>query len=125
MGKVTVSPVAGKRDLADFVDVAYRLNAADSNCVPNLRSEEIEKFTLGRNPFFSHARCQLFLARRQSEVVGRISAHIDEQALGQPVGQGMGPGTGNWGAIEAADEQVAQALIGAAEAWLRDGGMTR
>jgi GNAT superfamily N-acetyltransferase len=125
MGDVTVSPVAGKRDLDAFVDVAYRLNASDPNWVPNLRSEEIEKFTPGRNPFFSHARCQLFLARRDGEVVGRISAHIDEQALGQPVEQGMGPGTGNWGAIEAADEQVAQALIGAAEAWLRDEGMTR
>lgn len=125
MGEVTVSPVAGKRDLADFVDVAYRLNAADPNWVPNLRSEEIEKFTPGRNPFFAHARCQLFLARREGQVIGRISAHIDEQALGQPVEQGMGPGTGNWGAIEAADEQVAQALIAAAEAWLRDQGMNR
>jgi GNAT superfamily N-acetyltransferase len=125
MGELTVTPVAGKRDLSEFVDLAYRLNADDPNWVPNLRSEEIEKFTPGRNPFFAHARRQLFLARRDGRVVGRISAHIDELALTQPASQGMGPGTGNWGAIEAEDEQVAEALIAAAEAWLRDEGMTR
>ena len=37
----------------------------------------------------------------------------------------MGPGTGNWGLFEAADEAVAQALIARAEHWLRDQGMTR
>ncbi len=125
MGEVTVTPVAGKRDLRAFVDVAFRLNARDPNWVANLRSEEIEKFTPGRNPFFAHARCQLFLARRDSRVVGRISAHIDELALSQPLDQGMGPGTGNWGAIEAEDEPTAQALIATAEGWLREQGMTR
>jgi GNAT superfamily N-acetyltransferase len=125
MGAGTVRPVAGKRDLRDFVDVAYRLNADDPNWVPNLRSEEIEKFTPGKNPFFAHARCQLFLARRDGKAVGRISAHIDELALSQPVEQGMGPGTGNWGALEAEDEQVARALIAVAEDWLRQQGMDR
>jgi GNAT superfamily N-acetyltransferase len=125
MGEVTISPVAGKRDMRDFVDVAYRLNAANPAWVPNLRIEEVEKFSPDRNPFFSHARCQLFLARRDGQIVGRISAHIDEQALSQPVEQGMGPGTGNWGAIEAADESAARALIAAAEAWLREQGMSR
>jgi len=37
----------------------------------------------------------------------------------------MGPGTGNWGMFEAEDEDVAAALIAAAEAWLRDKGMTK
>jgi hypothetical protein len=37
----------------------------------------------------------------------------------------MGPGTGNWGLMEAADEAAAQALVAAAEAWLRARGMRR
>ena len=37
----------------------------------------------------------------------------------------MGPGTGNWGALEAEDEQVARALIAVAEEWLRAQGMNR
>lgn len=110
---------------AEFVDVAYRLNATDPAWVPNLRGEEIAKFTPGKNPFFGHARVQLFVARRDGRAVGRISAHTDELALAQPVEKGMGPGTGFWGAIEAEDADVAAALIARAEQWLRDQGMTR
>jgi len=58
-------------------------------------------------------------------VVGRISAHIDHLALAQPPAQGMGPGTGNWGMMEAEDEAVFQALIARAEDWLRAKGMQR
>ena len=54
MSDVAISPVQGKRDLRDFIDVAYRLNASDPNWVANLRSEEVEKFTPGKNPFFAH-----------------------------------------------------------------------
>lgn len=123
--ELVITPVSSKTDRAAFVDVAYRLNADDPNWVPNLRSEELAKFTPGKNPFFDHARCQLFLARRGDRIVGRISAHIDELALKLPADQGMGPGTGNWGAIEAEDEDAAHALIAAAEDWLRGQGMTR
>lgn len=123
--ELIVAPVSNKADFNAFVDCTYRLNAGDPNWVPQLRGEEVEKFTPGGNPFFEHARCQLFLARRGGDVVGRISAHIDELALTQPADQGMGPGTGNWGAIEAVDEAAATALIAAAEDWLRAQGMTR
>lgn len=122
---VTVTPVATKADREAFVDLVYRLNADDPSFVPQLRSEELEKFTPGGNPFFEHARAQLFLARRGGQVVGRISAHIDELALAQPPEQGSGPGTGNWGALEAEDAETATALIAAAEDWLRGEGMTR
>ena len=120
-----IEPVSDKAGRAAFVDYAYRRNAGDPNWVANLRMEEIEKFTPGKNPFFDHARVQLFLAKRAGRIVGRISAHIDELALTQPVEQGMGPGTGNWGAIEADDEAAALALIATAEDWLRQQGMTR
>ncbi len=123
--ELVITPVSGKADMAAFVDCSYRLNASDQNWVANLRSEEVAKFTPGKNPFFDHARCQLFLARRGAEVVGRISAHVDELALKQPLAQGMGPGTGNWGAIEATDAEVAAALIAQAEEWLRREGMHR
>jgi hypothetical protein len=68
---------------------------------------------------------QLFLARRDGRVVGRISAHIDHLALAMDPVQGMGPGTGNWGLLEAEDGDVAHALIATAEDWLRGKGMTR
>jgi GNAT superfamily N-acetyltransferase len=122
---LTISPVATKADRKAFVDLAYRLNAADPAWVPPLRMEALELVTPGKNPFFDHADVQLMLARRGEAVVGRISAHIDHLALSQPAEQGMGPGTGNWGLLEAEDEAVAQALIAQAEDWLRGKGMTR
>ena len=125
MGAVSVEPVTGKRDFNAFVDFAYATNAGDPNWVPPLRAEVVELLTPGKNPFHEHAKVQLFLARRDGRVVGRISAHYDELALAQPVEQGMGPGTGNWGMFEAADQTVAHALIARAEQWLREQGMTR
>src|SRR4029079_569565 len=72
-----------------------------------------------------HAKVQLFLARRDGKVVGRVSAHYDELALAQPPEQGMGPGTGNWAMFDARDEEAAHALIARAEQWNREQGMTR
>ncbi len=111
--------------LKAFIDLGYRLNRSDPNWVPPLRSEVVEMLTPGKNPFHEHARMQLFLAWRGGTAVGRISAHIDELALTQPASQGMGPGTGNWGLLEATDEAAAHALIARAEEWLREQGMTR
>ena len=125
MSGVTVSPVATKRDRNAFIDLAYRLNANDPNWVPPLRMDVAELLNEKKNPFFRHARMQLFLARRAGMVVGRISAHIDELSHTLPPEQGMGPGTGNWGLFEAEDEETAAALIATAEQWLRDQGMTR
>jgi len=123
--ELVITPVSNQAEREAFVDFGYAINADDPNYVPELRGNELAKFTPGKNPFFEHARCQLFLARRGGAVVGRISAHIDELALAQPPEQGMGPGTGNWGALETRDEAVAAALIETAEQWLRGQGMTR
>lgn len=123
MSEITVTPVSGKGDLDAFIDVAYRLNERDPNWVPPLKSDVRELLTPGKNPFFEHATVQLFLARRGAEVVGRISAHLDRLALEQPSEQGMGPGVGHWGMMDAEDEAVMHALLDAAEGWLREQGM--
>jgi GNAT superfamily N-acetyltransferase len=117
---VTVRPVLGKADRRAFVELAYELNRSDPNWVPPLRNEVYGLIDPGENPWFGHAEAQLFVARRNGRAVGRISAQIDRLVL-----EHMGEGTGQWGMFEAADEETAQALIEAAEQWLRDKGMTR
>src|SRR5579872_2108252 len=102
MTRFTVTAVTSTAERAEFVDFVYTSNRDDPNFVPQLRAEELEKFTPGGNPYFEHARCQLYIARSNGgKVVGRIAAHIDELAITQPAEQGMGPGCGYWGALEA------------------------
>jgi GNAT superfamily N-acetyltransferase len=122
---LSVRPVQTKSDLAAFVDLPFRLYAADPNWVPPLKDEVHGLLTPGKNPWFEHGEAQFFLAERNGAVVGRISAHIDHLALKQPAEQGMGPGTGNWGLFDAEDAEAAAALIATAEDWLRAKGMTR
>ena len=105
-GELRVTPVAGKKALAEFVDLPFRLYANDPNWVPPLKDEVYGLLTPSKNPWFEHAEAQLFLARRDGQVVGRISAHIDHLALKQPVEQGMGPGTGFWGFYEAESADI-------------------
>lgn len=122
---LVISPVSGKADLKAFVDLQWRIYANDPAWVAPLKHEVYELLSPGKNPWHEHGEAQYFLARRNGEVVGRISAHIDHLALTMPVEQGMGPGTGNWGLMEAMDEPTAHALIATAEEWLRARGMTR
>ena len=123
--EIVIRPVSGKAGRAAFVDLGRKFAAALPHSVPQLRSEQIELVDPSKNPFFGHARVQLFLAERGGEPVGRISAHIDELALAMPAEQGFGPGTGMFGYFDAEDEQVAHALLHTAESWLRGQGMTR
>ena len=120
---VTIRPVAGKADRKRFIELAYTLNAADPNWTPPLRAEAMELITPGKNPFYEHATQQLFLAERGGKLAGRISAHIDHLWLSMPAEQGGGPDIGNWGLLEAADQDTAAALIATAEDWLRAQGM--
>ncbi len=122
---IVIKPVTTKAQTKQFVECAYQINANDPHWVPPLKSEVYALLTPGKNPFFEHARVQLFLAMKEGKVVGRISAHIDELALAQPPEQGMGPGTGNWGMLEAESHSVAEALIRQAEDWLKQQGMHR
>ncbi|BDI61961.1 N-acetyltransferase [Qipengyuania nanhaisediminis] len=123
--EIVIEPVDGKKGRARFVDCGRAFAARLEHAVPQLRSEQLEMVDPAKNPFFGHARAQLFIARRGEEAVGRISAHIDELALEMPAEQGFGPGTGMFGYFDAEDEAVAHALLDAAESWLRGEGMTR
>jgi hypothetical protein len=120
-----IQPVLSKKDKQAFLDLPYRLYANDPAWVPPLRDEASALVTPGKNPWFEHGEAQLFIAEANGRVTGRISAHIDHLAITQPPEQGMGPGTGNWGLLEAEDKATAQALIARAEDWLREHRMTR
>ena len=118
---VTVQPVEQvKNGRKAFVDFAWDVYRDDPAWVPPLKDEVHGLLNPKKNPWFEHARAQLFLALRGGRVVGRISAQVDDLVL-----EHMGAGTGQWGMLEALDGEAAAKLIAAAEAWLRAEGMTR
>ena len=120
MSDITLRAVEDAADRKTFIDLAYSLNKDDPNWVPPLKTEVHGLIDARTNPWFEHAEARLFLAERDGKVVGRISAQVD-----QLVQVHMGQGTGQWGMLEAVDEEVARALLHRAESWLRGRDMTR
>lgn len=117
---VSIAPVETRSDRRQFVDLAWTLFADDPMWRPPLKSE-VHALIGGAksNPWFLHGKAAFFLARRDGEVVGRISAQVCELV------QERRPGLGQWGFFDCIDDpQVAAALIAAAEDWLRAQGMT-
>ena len=115
---VTIRPVQTKKDKKQFVDFAWEVYRDDPHWVPPLKDEVHGLITPGKNPWFEHGKAQLWLAERGGKIVGRISAQVDEL-----VQEHMTPGTGNWGFLDALDDEAAHALIATAEDWLRAQGM--
>jgi len=116
----TIRPVQSKKDKKAFVDFAWEVYKDDPAWVPPLKDEVHGLITPGKNPWFEHARAQLWLAERDGKTVGRISAQVDDL-----VQEHMGQGTGQWGFFDALDAEAAAVLITTAEDWLRQQGMTR
>jgi hypothetical protein len=111
---ITIRPVEDAADRKAFVDIAYALNRDDPNWVPPLKTEVHGLIDPRTNPWFEHAEARLFIAERDGEPVGRISAQVDKEVL-----QNIDPELGQWGMFEAADGEVAAELIARAEDFLR------
>jgi len=117
---LTVRPIDSKADRKKFVDFAWDVYRDDPAWVPLLKDEVHGLLDPKKNPWFQHAKAQLWLAERGGKVVGRISAQVD-----QLVQDEMGQGTGQWGMYEVLDAEASAALIATAEDWLRKQGMKR
>ncbi|HYI43507.1 MAG TPA: N-acetyltransferase [Sphingomicrobium sp.] len=117
---LTVRPVVTKADRKTFVDLPWQVYRADPAWVPPLKDEVHGLIDPGRNPWFEHARAQLWVAEREGRPVGRISAQVD-----QLVQLHMGEATGQWGMFECLDAEAAAALFAVAEEWLAGQGMIR
>jgi hypothetical protein len=119
-GPVQVSPVEGRRDLTRFIRLPFRLHRG-TPWVPPLISERRQFLDQGKNPYFQHAEAQYFLAWRDGEPVGRITAQMDRRW-----DEFQGGRDGQFGFIEGeSDPEVFDALLIAAEGWARAKGRDR
>ena len=110
-----------RRQLQTFIRLPWRLYKGSANWVPPLISERKRHLDRGRNPFFDHAEAEYFLAWRDGEAVGRITAHVDHH-----FNEFQGNRWGLFGFFESErDPAVAGVLLQAADGWLRDRGRDR
>lgn len=114
---LSVTALASRRDMRDFLALPRRLYADDPAWIAPLELELRQRFS-PRSHFLRHARWQGWLARRSGRVLGRITAQLDRLEPQR--------GLGYFGMFEAEDDPaVARALFAAASAWLRGQGATR
>jgi GNAT superfamily N-acetyltransferase len=121
MAELSIRPVRTRRELKRFVKVPFRLHRDSEQWVPPLIYERMEFLDRGKNPYFEHAEAEYFLAERDGEPVGRISAQVDERW--DEIQGGSDAMFGFFESVE--DSEVAAALLGAASNWARDRGRAR
>ncbi|MFO0662448.1 MAG: GNAT family N-acetyltransferase [Polyangiaceae bacterium] len=106
-------------DLKDFIAAGHAAFKGDASWVPPLDADLKERMNPKKNPFFGRGEATLFTAWRDGKVVGRCSASIDHEHL-----RVWKDDTGFFGFFDTVDdEDVARALLDAAENWLRKRGM--
>jgi len=121
VASVEIRPVRNRRDLKRFVRVPFHLHRDHPQWVPPLILDRMQFLDRGKNPYFEHAEAEYFIAERDGEPVGRITAQIDRRW-----DEYQGGEDGMFGFFETIDDrEVAAALLGAAEDWLRARGRTR
>ena len=112
-----IKPVT-RRDKKRALGVPWKIYENDPFWIPLLISEEKGLLGFANDPFYERNSVQTFLAERDGEVVGRISAILNVGHL-----ERYNDGVGFFGFFESVDDQnVANALFNAASEWLREKG---
>jgi GNAT superfamily N-acetyltransferase len=106
-------------DTKAFLTLPKRVYRDDPHWIPPLMMERKAFLNPRKNPFFQHAKVQLFLAQHGREPVGRIAAIINDAHNDYHQEQ-----AGFFGLFECLSEagEAAPALLQASEQWLRERG---
>ncbi len=121
MGGLTIQPVRTRAELKRFVKTPFSLHRDHPQWVAPLIFERMEFLNRDKNPYFEHAEAEYFLAERDGESVGRITAQVDSRW-----DEFQGGSDAMFGFFETAnDPEIAAALLGAATEWARSKGRSR
>jgi GNAT superfamily N-acetyltransferase len=117
---IELQPVQTDKDFELFLEVPQRIYAQDPNWVPPLRSAITAQLS-PQNPFRTYGSLQALIALSMGKPVGRIVAAINQRLI-----EREGHSIGLFGYFECIPElAVAQALLDAAEQWLKAQGIQR
>lgn len=74
---ITIKEAKTKKEMTDFVKFPFRLYKDNPNWIPPIIADELESFDSSKNPAFETAEAYFYLAYRNGEIVGRVSAIIN------------------------------------------------
>lgn len=116
---VKIVPVEGKKLLHKYIDFPHDLYEGDPHYVPELFMAQKDLFNPKKNPFFSHAQVQSYLAYRGDKIVGRISAILNGNYNDYHKSN-----VGFFGFYDVIDDyEVSKALFDAALEWCKEKGV--
>jgi hypothetical protein len=117
---VEVRAVERPGDLKAFVDLPFRLHRG-TPWIPPLKLERYAFLSRRLNAYFTHGTARYFVAERDGEIVGRITAQVDFA-----FNEFHDSRWGMFGFLEFIDDrEVLEVLLAAAESWLRERGCDR
>src|ERR1035437_6389450 len=117
---ITVKKVTTSNDLSDFIDFPHHLYKNDSNYVPELFIAQRDLLDSKKHPFFKHSKLDLFLAKKDSIVVGRIAAVRNNNHINYTNSK-----EGFFGFFDVVDDySVAEKLFDKASEWVKNEGLT-
>ncbi|MGQ0508931.1 MAG: N-acetyltransferase [Myxococcaceae bacterium] len=115
---VQVRRVESKADLEAFILFPFAIHKGDPNWVPPLIMDRKKFFDRKKNPWFEFGTAELFLARRDGQVVGTIAAVEDPR-----YNEFHGTNLGFFGFFDCInDAGVAAALFNTAATWVKARG---
>ncbi len=115
---IKIKVVNNRRELKDFIQMVWKINADDPNWVPPLMMDRFKILNKEKNPFYKHAEAEYFLAYRNGEVVGRIAAITNQMH-----NDFHKDNSGFFGFLEGINDiEVFRELLETAKNWLRDKG---
>ena len=118
MAGIEIAAVQDKKALDQFVEFPYELYRGDPYWVPPLRIAVKELLDKAKHPYYLNAETELFLARQNGRVVGRIAAILDKAH-----NRTHGESAGFFGFYESInDGGAAKALLDAARQWVSGKG---
>jgi len=121
MARVSISPVRTRRELKRFVKVPFRLHRDHPQWVPPLIFERMEFLNRKKNPYFEHAEAEYFIAEKDGEPVGRITAQVDHRW-----DEFQGGSDAMFGFFESDDDpETTRALLDRAVEWATAKGRAR
>ncbi len=116
---IKIAEVKTNSDLLKFIKFPFKLYKNNPNWVAPLISDQKTFFDPEKNPYFKHSEVQLFLAYKDKEIVGRISAQTNANH-----NKTHNDKIGFFGFFEAIDDQkVANILFDTSKNWIKNKGM--